>query len=304
MATCISQITLKKNGTVMSFPCGKCNYCLQNRRADWTFRLNTESKQSKTAYFLTLTYDEEHQPKKEELDSDTGELFTCHTLDKKDLQDFIKLLRYYNDTAGQFINLGSTKTAMDQMFSELWPPIKYYAVGEYGGQTFRPHYHLIIFNIKPPVLDKLLQIWGKGHVYIGSVEPASVHYVTKYVLNKKHGWDPVEPPFALISQGVGKAYLDTNGHEHKEAQRTFVLGDKFKQRLPRYYKDKIFNIRERESLNERAIRENDILYKKTIDELKQFSEQPENYYDYRQRRAHDLIKDKIEQKSIIKPNTL
>ena len=25
-------------------------------------------------------------------------------------------------------------------------PLKYYAVGEYGGQTKRPHYHIVIFN--------------------------------------------------------------------------------------------------------------------------------------------------------------
>ena len=46
----------------LTVPCGKCAACLTNRRNDWAVRLKVEHQNADSAYFITLTYDEQHQP--------------------------------------------------------------------------------------------------------------------------------------------------------------------------------------------------------------------------------------------------
>lgn len=270
--TCISPVTIKKGGVLSTYPCQKCNFCLQNRRADWTFRLNEQMKVCNTSHFLTLTYDEQNQPTI--LDHNTGEL--QGTLNKRDLQLFIKKLRKENDNE-------------PNQQAQPWPTIKYYAVGEYGGETFRPHYHLIIFNIKPNTLTKLPQLWSKGFITVGTCEPASIHYTTKYVLNKTEGWEPLQKPFALISKGIGRDYLDTNGHEHKEALKTFVVRGGTKLRLPRYFSDRIFSLKDKRTIKELSVKQNDLLHNEATKHLKQFHPVPETYLEYCIRLKHENL---------------
>ena len=49
-----------------TFPCGKCKYCKENKRSQWSFRLQQELKKSGNSYFYTLTYNDLHLPLKEE----------------------------------------------------------------------------------------------------------------------------------------------------------------------------------------------------------------------------------------------
>lgn len=157
---CIQPIYLPK--TELTVPCGHCNFCLANRRADWSFRLYQELKHSKCAHFLTLTYDEENVPIGDD----------CFSLSKRDLQLFIKKLRKANGSK-----------------------LRYYNVGEYGTETNRPHYHSIMFGLDKPTIAKLQTIWEKGFVHVGAVTPASIHYVTKYVINHDREVSGREPPF-------------------------------------------------------------------------------------------------------------
>ena len=63
------------------------------------------------------------------------------------------------------------------------PVIKYYAVGEYGGQFKRPHYHLIMFNVQ---IDAILNAWQLGTVHIGYVSGSSVGYTLKYIRKRSY----------------------------------------------------------------------------------------------------------------------
>lgn len=282
---CISPITFRQGTAINTVPCGKCNFCLQNRRNDWSFRIEQEVRQSETAFFLTLTYDEEHQPT---VDLPQGRF---GTLKKKDFQDFMKRIRKAQETANKY----ATSTGQPEL-----PPIKYYAVGEYGTNTYRPHYHAIITNVQPSVIARAPQIWGLGHVSVGTAEAASIHYTTKYVIQPtgKDIWEPLLPPFALISQGLGKTYLDTNGFRHKEAQENFVVTDRGKQRLPRYYTDKIFNIREKESLTRSSIEQNDILHREAIEQLLKREADPALALDKIVQDKHALVEKTIKDKAI------
>ena len=108
---------LKEDNGGHKVPCGKCYNCKSRRASTWSTRLLQESKRSTTAHFITLTYDTKYVPITEK---------GFMSLDKKHLQQFFKRLRQWHGKN----HIG----------------IRYYAVGEYGGKTYRPHYHIIIYN--------------------------------------------------------------------------------------------------------------------------------------------------------------
>lgn len=207
-------------------PCGKCNFCLQVKRGDWSFRISNEFKYADSAVFATLTYDESNQPWK---DLDDGN--TVPTLLKRDVQLFKKRLRKECAKLSQ-------------------SSVRYYSVGEYGTVTSRPHYHSILFNVPISVYPRIQEIWSLGNVLCGSVTPSSIHYVTKYVINRHQEYEGREPPFALMSKrpGIGARYLETHSKWHLEGMRNYAKINGYQTRLPRYYKDRIFSERERSLL--------------------------------------------------------
>lgn len=193
-------------------PCGKCIPCLTNKRADWTFRLQEEHKVSKSAHFVTLTYDEKH-------------LRTSRSLCKRDVQLYLKRLRKKDETTR----------------------IRYYAVGEYGSKSGRPHYHILLFNsceehIRSSWTDsKCVSI---GMVHVGKVAAASIAYVTKYMIQKDSYPDGMEKPFATMSRayGIGGHYLSDSMVEwHRVDDRNYtVRPGNLMGRLPRFYREKIW----------------------------------------------------------------
>lgn len=158
-------------------------------------------------FFVTLTYNDENLP----LGKDN-----IPSLCKPDLQDYFKRIRKVHK-------------------------FRYYAVGEYGGQTGRPHYHLIAFGGNR---ETYIEKWEKGQAHIGEVTPASIHYVTKYHVgyDKKTSEELGRlPEFATMSlkPAIGQNYLDKNKEWHN-VERSYMKTGKFIQRLPRYYRDKLF----------------------------------------------------------------
>lgn len=202
-------------------PCGKCLVCLQSKRNDWAFRLSEEHKASKYgALFVTLTYSEKNLP-------------AYGSLEKTDLQKFFKRLRK----------------------KDVQSRIRYYAVGEYGSKSARPHYHAIIFNSNE---NDIRKSWELGLVHVGTVTPASVAYVLKYIVQPDvapqgkiydavtETWrEKFHKPFAVMSRayGIGAAYLtDEMVTWHKSGGKNYALvqGTNTKIRLPRYYKELIW----------------------------------------------------------------
>ena len=142
----------------------------------------------KKGVFVTLTYSNEYLP-------------PHYSLRKKDLQLFFKRLRKHFTLS----------------------KIKYYASGEYGEETHRPHYHAVIFGISPIEYRKIQedrQVWHHGHVDIGySVDQKSASYTAKYAakrLGNQQDWHPRQKPFQLCSQGIGKQYALDNAEELKK----------------------------------------------------------------------------------------
>ena len=186
--------------------CGKCAGCKARARTDWAVRIYHESKSWPTNSFLTLTYDDEHCPPE---------------IRKDDLQHFIKRLRYYSDN-----------------------PIRYYAVGEYGENTRRPHYHAIIFNQdfweskyrytidENQYSDKNLEtIWGKGRITISEFNMARAKYTAGYVTKKINDNDN----FALMSRNppLGREWLKQNHDNIRRNENVVIDGDEYP--VPRAY---------------------------------------------------------------------
>lgn len=263
---CISPIRLQTGQFV---PCGKCNCCLANRRADWSFRIRQELKVSASAVFITLTYDDYNQPVTKD---GLGEL------SKYDLRCFFKRLRKFQ-----------AKTNVDSAF----PNIRYYAVGEYGTRTLRPHYHAIVFNLKAETILKLESIWKLGNVHVGVANGATIHYTTKYVINADGDYGERQPPFTAISNrsgGIGKNYLSTIGK--KDYVPAYAFQDGNKLRMPRYYADKIWEKGQRLLMQLKASKQIEIKEMEEIVRLSEYDPDPVGYLIEAERFAHDQIKTK------------
>lgn len=107
--------------------------------------------------------------------------------------------------------------------------IRFYAVGEYGEQTMRPHYHLALFGFPTClrgrtnhlksnccwVCDLVKSSWGHGGVDAGDLTPASAAYLAGYVTKKMtRADDPrlngLHPEFARMSLRPGIGALATD----------------------------------------------------------------------------------------------
>lgn len=259
---CISPLNIPKpngNGSRdrITVPCGLCPSCLANRRLEWTIRIKEELKSSTSAHFVTLTYDDDNLPFANE----------HNTLVKSDLQKFFKRLRKNGET------------------------VRYYAVGEYGTKTLRAHYHVILFNC-----NNILNIeksWKLGHLKVDRVEGASIHYVTKYHVNRTNYPEGSLPPFALMSKkpALGSDYIQRMSDYHEgNINRAFYTeyGGK-KQKLPRYYRDKLYTKFDNQLISqENAKQHNTREQEKFL--AYQDSENPQSYFEYDSACKQEIIR--------------
>jgi len=221
MAQCMTPFTRKVETNIYTLPCGKCPNCYAKRISGWSFRLVEEEKNSFSSYFITLTYDTEHIKM-------TKNGFM--NLDKRDTQLFMKRLR----------KLNSKK-------------LKYFTTGEYGSKTNRPHYHIILFNVKEDTIEKA---WKLGQIHYGKVSKASVGYTLKYMSKTSkvplHKNDDRNKEFQLMSKGLGLTYIKDSTikwHQADLLERMYLNIEEGKKiGMPRYYKDKIYNSDQRGQL--------------------------------------------------------
>lgn len=232
---CYKPIQLKKGKDTKSsdsffmqqVPCGKCLECRKQRINSWYVRLKSELAVSSSAYFVTLTYNDQSIPFNEHEQA---------TLNYEDIQKFFKRLRKRESQQGN-----------EQT-------IKYYAVGEYGCKTHRPHYHIILFNCMD--INNVESSWTLngaplGHIHVGNVKDESIYYTLKYTSKAIFGDstrdNTRQREKALMSKGLGLSYLTPQMekyHQDDISRGVTFLGNK-KLPLPRYYRDKLFDERTR-----------------------------------------------------------
>lgn len=189
-------------------PCTSCRGCIQAHAQAWAFRCHLEATQHLHTTFTTLTYDQEHLP---------------WTLAIRDLQLFLKSLR-----------------------QRAAAPLRFFASGEYGTRTQRPHYHVLLFGIDTMGATGARMVqdsWGRGQTKSDPVTPARIAYVAGYTDKKTTDrflevakCDPEtgevwQPPFINMSRKPG---LGSHAKQYKDSWRLFAVHDGNKLPVPRY----------------------------------------------------------------------
>uniref|UniRef100_A0AAU8B635 Replication initiator protein n=1 Tax=Dulem virus 174 TaxID=3145651 RepID=A0AAU8B635_9VIRU len=254
----------------IQIPCGKCIGCRLEYSRQWANRCMLELEYHDSAYFVTLTYDDDHVPISWYVDDTTGETCPAMSLRKRDMQLWMKRLR---------------KACGSQR-------IRFYLAGEYGSQTFRPHYHAILFGLElhdlslyakksdefsyfnSLFLDKTwigcyngitkckgsaTTLTQNGHVVVAPVSWDTCAYVARYVTKKLTGpaaklYDDcnIEHPFTLMSRkpGIGRQWYEDHPdcYDYEYINISTDRGGK-KFRPPRYF-DKLFDLDEPERSKE------------------------------------------------------
>jgi len=158
-----------------------------------------EQTQHSSSTFVTLTYSDLYLPRL--LSNNSG------TLIPRDLQNFLKRFR---------------KAMHPQK-------IRFFACGEYGDESQRPHYHLALFNVPLcrygqsrysassrrksccDICDLVRDTWGKGRIQIDEFNSGTAQYVAGYVTKKMTSKDDYRlngryPEFARMSLRPGLGY--------------------------------------------------------------------------------------------------
>lgn len=215
--------------------CGKCVECEIQKSNEWASRLMLEKKSYDKACFITLTYNDDYNDQDLHIDH---------------VQKFIKRLRKRIDPI----------------------KIKYFACGEYGSRTIRPHYHAIIFGYDFPDRrstpkkgfynsKELSELWNVGFHTITDVTYDSCKYVAKYMQKaffssfnldamSEHPYEQIhcsrkfirayygiEPPFVLMSKKLG--YDNWLKTADIRTDKIYING--YFVKTPRYFLDRYKN---------------------------------------------------------------
>ncbi len=194
--------------------------CRVNTLRKKTARLLLESLMHKDTTFVTLTYSDENQPQAV-CDGDlVGILYP------QDLTEWLNRFRK---------RLSPTK-------------FRYFAVGEYGSKSWRPHYHALLFGVDLLDCDRcLLETWGKGHVSAFESNIERVRYVANYTTKKitqagDMNLNGRPPEFARMSlkPGLGAPAVEMMaGFYHTKAGAQYLAENGDVARTFRY-KDRVY----------------------------------------------------------------
>lgn len=275
-----------------TIPCGHCIGCRLEQSRQWATRCLLEMQYHDSNFFVTLTYNDDHLPHGIGVHPLTGEIIETHSLVKRDFQIFMKRLRKEYDI--------------------IYPgrKLRYYAAGEYGDHTGRPHYHAIIFGLElndlvfykrsgeyylyvSPFLDSL---WydvcddgskqSKGFITVAPATWETAAYTARYCTNKLTGdyssiYDDLNiiPPFTLMSRkpGIGLQYFEDNIDKLKEDPYIYLSTEKGSRKVnqPKYYKRKFEQIFEEDIFNDPTIPNYEDLIYSHIKDKEQLREEME-----------------------------
>lgn len=192
--------------------CGKCPSCLAKKTLHISQKVLGQTEQEKIyPFFVTLTYDEKHYPKKD----------TSTSLHVREIQLFLKRLR---------------KRINDRF------QIKYIAVSEFGKKRGRLHYHLLLFGFPnemhdliyfdnyatPYATEMIKQSWQKGFVkVVNSIDSNVSNYLTKYITKQNN--------VKLQSHYLGKEFLLSYRDYIRNNNTNFIEYNTFDNKYTKIY---------------------------------------------------------------------
>lgn len=194
-------------------PCGKCIGCLRAKQMQYSFRLEYEAldPSNKFMRFCTFTFAPEFLPEDNELS-------------KSHVQHYIRRLKKYLPDGVR---------------------VKYFFCGEHGSPDFteRAHYHAILFFSEIIPERFIAKAWPFGRVDVSEVSLARFGYVAKYSMKQlgdgSEKWK--QPPFMLISNGVGFYFLELHGDFiRKRYLNSWINASGYNVLLPRIFLERLF----------------------------------------------------------------
>jgi hypothetical protein len=244
----------KKNGgiapvcidnRVMAVPigCQKCIECKKQKARDWQVRLKEEIRESKNGKFVTLTFSNESI---KELEKET----TQKGYDKDNEIATIAIRRY-----------------LERWRKKYKKSIRHWLVTEIGQNgTENIHMHGIIWTDEKN--EEISKIWKYGGITIGKrlyingkainnntegyVNDKTITYISKYMFKTdiKHKEYSAK---ILNSPGIGGGYekrMDAKKNKYREGEtkETYTGRNGQEQKLPIYYRNKIYTEEEKEKL--------------------------------------------------------
>ncbi|MBR3287738.1 MAG: hypothetical protein IKI72_07975 [Bacteroidales bacterium] len=239
---CFRPVSVDSGGQRRTVGCYHCPACQSSRMQEYQRMIEIEASQSRYQYFITLTYDQDHLPTAYIADDslvssfDDGEILYPNRFDlkrfsvsdvlssakqvarysmlphgsdhvavfnKRDIQLFLKRLRKYVSTR----------------FSSS--ACRFFAIGEYGPRSLRPHYHIILFtdsedlhssgdlvyDPERPGASPLPSLWPLGRCSSELSKGQCAQYLSSYVVSTVDLPTVLQTrrfrPFVVHSQGFG-----------------------------------------------------------------------------------------------------
>ncbi|QCQ84676.1 replication initiator protein [Blackfly microvirus SF02] len=232
-------------------PCGKCTGCRLERSRQWAVRLMHEAQQHKHNSFVTLTYKDSELPNTgARAAADAARSLSLGLPQPIDNHAYTEARTHEIQEGAASLSKADltafTKRLNENSRRKFGNGVKYYACGEYGDRTQRPHYHIAIFGEdfgvdrvfyknapsgKPLYRSKTLdRLWPHGGADIGDLTFESAAYIARYVMKKHTGPKAIEhymrenergekywltPEFNVMSRrpGIAKKWFDKNRHD-------------------------------------------------------------------------------------------
>lgn len=187
----------------MRFPCSRCIGCITAHAQAWALRCTLELTQHRSATFTTLTYDQANLPT---------------SLRRRDLQLFFKRLR-------------------KAVFKGDGRSLRFFASGEYGERTARPHFHAIIYGLTEGDRNVVSASWGMGRTQTDYVTSRSISYTAGYTTRKvgrRYGLladDRTEECLLQMSRNPG---IGGKARQFVSSWKLFAVNNGYKMPVPRY----------------------------------------------------------------------
>ena len=232
-------------------PCGKCRACALNKDSRNTFMCNLESLSHKYCMFVTLTFANRFIPR--------ATIYSSYELEDVDLP-----MRHYlvdkesGEDLGSFDFVPSNieeiknkvhlfgdipylrKDILQKFLKRLRyecskinknEEVRYYAVGEYGPDHFRPHYHLLLWfedeRIYKTISEIISTCWKFGRIDCQVPKGDVAQYVAGYVNSSCYLPDflrmPSVCPFSCHSRFLGyKIFKSSKEEVYTQTPREYI----------------------------------------------------------------------------------
>ena len=220
--------------------CKQCPTCKSKRRFTWVMRMQLEELESINSWMITLTYDEKHVPEYVDIKPANWKSRGYYHRTPYKWKPILQRYKGLNWLHVQNY-IRSLKQAIDHVDERHKLPfgynLRYFAVGELGSQTQRPHYHIYVWNLPKYIAERAHRYWPHGTmVDVGKTrtDKAAASYAAKYIM--KHDKQDKTKFYKTSSNSIGKARVVRYPNMIKQG---LLHHGKFKIALPnQWYKIK------------------------------------------------------------------